>query len=94
VTFRVRVPGGAEREVDPADMLTPVQARMAATQPDMIRQIADFLLEKHPAAEIRADAWASLNGRPSERLIDPDVDLARAPNGLAPKPWITRGPRE
>jgi hypothetical protein len=37
---------------------------------------------------VRADAFASLNGRPSQRLIDPTIDLARErPSWSAPR-WI------
>jgi hypothetical protein len=45
---------------------------------------ADQGARGHHSVRILADAFASLNGRPSERLIDPDVDLA------APLPlrWI------
>jgi hypothetical protein len=37
---------------------------------------------------VYADAWASLNGRPRQRLIDPSVDLASEPWSLWPKRWI------
>jgi vitamin K-dependent gamma-carboxylase len=37
---------------------------------------------------VYASAWAALNGRPRQRLIDPDVDLMRVPRSLAPKSWI------
>ena len=43
-------------------------------------------LNEHP--EIRARAYASLNGRRSRPRIDPTVDLAKAPRSLAPKEWI------
>jgi hypothetical protein len=38
--------------------------------------------------EVYADAFAALNGRPRQRLIDPSVDLAAEPGGLGPWPWI------
>ena len=62
-------------------------------QPDMILQYAHLLADSreaggHARPEIRADVLVSLNGRPSERLIDPDVDLARIEDGLAPKSWV------
>jgi hypothetical protein len=37
---------------------------------------------------VYADSFASLNGRPMQRLIDPRVDLARQHDGLAAKSWI------
>jgi hypothetical protein len=30
----------------------------------------------------------SLNGRPSQLLIDPDVDLSRVPRSLGRKDWV------
>ena len=32
----------------------------------------------HAAAEVRADVFVTLNGRPSRRFVDPDADLAAA----------------
>jgi len=34
--------------------------------------------------QIRVDAFATLNGRPSQRLVNPDIDLA----GTLPPGWI------
>ena len=79
--------------VYPREQLTPLQYKMMSTQPDMIQQFArhlkqTFLAEGHDHVRVYADAWASLNGRPRQRLIDPTVDLADAPWSLAPKSWI------
>lgn len=40
---------------------------------------ARHLSELHGGAEVRADAWVSLNGRPLQRIVDPDVDLSALP---------------
>jgi hypothetical protein len=82
--FHVRdVATGRTRDVDPRTRLTKQQARMMATQPDMIAAFARTLAAEAAAhgqtVEVRADVFASLNGRPSRRLVDPRVDLARAP---------------
>jgi vitamin K-dependent gamma-carboxylase len=37
---------------------------------------------------VYAHAWAALNGRPSQRLIDPTVDLAAEPRTVLPKRFI------
>lgn len=98
VTYRVRDPqSGATWHVSPRRYLTPVQEREMATQPDLILQLAhriadDFANDGHPGVEVRVDARVSLNGRAARALIDPDVDLARAEDGLSPKPWITAAP--
>ena len=71
------------------DYVTERQEKMMAQDPFMVRALA-----RHVAAglqargiagvEVRADSFASLNGRPVQRLIDPRVDLA-APS---PPGWI------
>ncbi|HEY8430618.1 MAG TPA: HTTM domain-containing protein, partial [Sandaracinaceae bacterium] len=98
VRYRVRIDGDPrERIVSPWDYLDVHQHGEFATQPDLILQLAhriaaDLRAQGHRQVEVRADAWASLNGRPSARLIDPDVDLARVEDGLAPATWILPAP--
>ena len=48
----------------------------------------DFRARGYPAIEVRARADVSLNGRPSQTLVDSNVDLARVRDGLGPAPWI------
>lgn len=72
---------GQPRRIRATDYLSPRQAQFMAQDPEMIRAFA-----RHIAAELRrqsghdvqvyADAFASLNGRPAQRLINPSVDLA------------------
>ena len=54
------------------------------------RHLADTMAaEGHGAVEVRANVVASLNSRPAQRLIDPDVDLAQVEwSFVAPSPWI------
>lgn len=98
VTFVVRdQKSGRVWHVPPTKYLTRLQEREMAVQPDLILQLAcriarDFEDRGYPGVEVRADAWASLNGRPAERLIDPHVDLAREKDGFAGKAWITQAP--
>lgn len=92
VEYRVVGPSD-ERVVRPRDELTPLQAKMLSTQPDMIQEYALELARRERSRtgrtpRVYADAWAALNGRPSQRLIDPDIDLAREPRSLWPKRWI------
>ncbi|HXB55574.1 MAG TPA: HTTM domain-containing protein [Vicinamibacteria bacterium] len=84
---------GATWTVEPSAYLTERQARVMAGRPDMILQFAHHLAGElrrsgHSQVEVRARVMASLNGRPPQLLVDPDVDLARQPRGLAPAPWI------
>ncbi len=77
---------GRRWTVEPRDDLTPVQHQQMRTQPDLIAQYArhiarGFAARGHDVA-VYADAWAALNGRPTQRLIRPDVDLTQ--------PWWDR----
>ena len=86
--------GEKMEKIKPTADLTRRQARKMATHPDMIVQYAQelarqFADEGYPAVEVRAAVSASLNGRPKQRLIDPDVDLTKVRLfDLRPKPWI------
>lgn len=85
-----------EKELAPHHYLTPHQEREFATQPDMILQLAHHLgklkSQEFGAVEIRAEAWASLNGRKMARLIDPNVDLLQIKDGFMPYTWTVRLP--
>ena len=88
---------GHRTQVDPATYLRPFQVRMAATQPDLILQLAhvvanDFAARGVGPVQVYADARVSFNGRPSAPLIDPRVDLAKEREGLGAKTWILPAP--
>jgi vitamin K-dependent gamma-carboxylase len=92
VEYRVRAPSG-ESLVNPRTELTPLQYKMMSTDPDMIHEYALHIAARRRAAgegrvQVFADAYASLNGRPSQRLIDPAVDLAAIPRSILPQPWV------
>jgi hypothetical protein len=75
---------GRAVSIERAPALTPVQELALGRDPRLIIEFA-----RHLAREVRArtgcevaifaDAFASLNGRPAQRLIDPGVDLTRDP---------------
>lgn len=94
VSFHIHDPAtGRTWVVSPATYLTSRQEQMMATRADMILTLAhkiadDFRQQGFPQVEVRAEAYMSLNGRPSQLFIDPGVDLAKEAPGLAPKPWI------
>lgn len=100
VTYYVRTPGSdKELQVLPRRYLDSRQEREMAAQPDLILQLAhhiadDFRARGHGDVEVRAEALVSLNGRPAQPMIDPEVDLARVSDGLAPKPWILPEPQD
>jgi vitamin K-dependent gamma-carboxylase len=94
VEFRV-VTGAENRRyvVYPRESLTPLQYKMLCTQPDMILQFAqhlkrDFEAQGLDRVRVYADAWASLNGRPRQRLVDPATDLGSERASFHQKAWI------
>lgn len=100
VVFYVRDPStGKQWRVHPDEYLTPLQAKEMSTQPDMILQFAHHLRDMFQAqgiarVEVRADAYLTLNGRPSRRWIDSNIDLSQVKDTLAPKPWILPDPSD
>lgn len=83
--FRLTDPATGERwVVDPGTVLEPWQVEQAASRADLalaaahvVRDVAET--DGHPGVEVRADSWVSFNGRQSQRLLDPRVDLAALP---------------
>jgi len=100
LTFVVREKRtGRVRHVNPRSYVTRVQEREIAAQPDLVLQLAhhirdDFERRGLGPVEIRADAFASLNGRRLARFIDPDVDLASLRDGHGKATWILPSPTE
>lgn len=73
--------------------LTPNQEKMMATQPDMILQFAHHLEDEYRKQEldeikITAESYVTLNGRRSQLMIDPEIDLTEQKRGFAHKSWI------
>lgn len=94
VEYRVVEPAtGRTWIVAPGEYLTRYQTKMMSTQPDMILELAHWIADDFRGRgirdpEVRVDAFASLNGRPRARLVDPTVDLARQSRGFAPYAWV------
>jgi hypothetical protein len=94
VDFEVREPQrGRVWWISPDDYLTPRQVKMMATRPAMIQQLAqsiahDFRQKGLGKVAVHATAYVSLNGRPSQRFIDFDVDLTQTQQALSETPWI------
>ena len=86
-------PGAPRVSETGADLLTPFQYKTAATQPDLILQVAHLLGERYQRRygkrpRVFAHVWVSFNGRPRHRLVDPEIDLFAEHDGLGPKRWI------
>jgi vitamin K-dependent gamma-carboxylase len=74
---------GRQRPISVNDILTPRQETLMAKKPYLIRQMACYLAADlrrrgFPDVQIRVNAYAALDGRPSQPLINPDIDLATA----------------
>jgi vitamin K-dependent gamma-carboxylase len=97
--FNVVDAAGRTYLASPRDYLTPFQARMAGTQPDMILELAhfigqDFTARGHGKVHVFADSEISFNGRFRHRFIDRHVDLMQEADSLRHKSFILPAPRE
>lgn len=93
VSFRVTdVNAGTTWIDDGSELYSPSQLRVAASEPDLILQMAHAVAAAWQTSgrviEVRADAFVSINGRPEQRLLDPAVDLAALPIGTAPAVFL------
>lgn len=84
---------GKETEVSNGDYLTPMQEKMMATQPDMMIRYAQFLKAHYEKLGIRnteivAEAYVTLNGRPSRLMVDKNTDLSSQTDNYEQKSWI------
>lgn len=94
-TFYVSDPETGRRgEVTNRTFLTSYQEKQMAIQPDLILQYAHYL-EKIYQIEynikdplITVDSYVALNGRASQRFIDPKVDLTEIQDGFKHKNWV------
>jgi len=90
---------GREGEVLNGEFLNAHQEKQMAMQPDMILQFAHFLkqhYEKQGVSDpaVRAEVYVTLNARPSQLLIDPNIDLTKLSDGWSHKTWITQNTSE
>ncbi|MDA8818758.1 HTTM domain-containing protein [Flavobacteriaceae bacterium] len=79
--------------VDNSDFLTPFQEKQMSFQPDFILEYAHYLAEHfekqgHTNVQVFADSFVALNGRPSQRFIDPDIDLYKEVESFKHKKWV------
>lgn len=94
-TFYVNDPN-SERHwvVTNQDFLTPFQEKRMAVRPDHILQFAHHLAaiyaKRYDIEEpvVNADVFVALNGRVSQPLIDPTVNLVKEKRSIFSKDWI------
>jgi len=79
--------------IKPEEYLKSHQVVKMTTKPDLILHFGHYLAEEkkregYENVEVRARVMVSLNGRPPQLLIDPNVDLAKEEVSLLPARWI------
>lgn len=81
-------------EIDNKDFLTPYQIKRMAVQPDHILQYAHYLAKLYKKRYqiekpvVNATVYVTLNGRLSQLLIDPTVNLVTKNRSILAKSWI------
>ncbi len=81
-------------DVDPLEFLSETQLHIMSGNPDMILQFAHYLESfweneyGSTHVEVKVTAYASLNGRRGELLIDPKRDLTEIERSLRHADWI------
>ncbi|MAO45900.1 MAG: HTTM domain-containing protein [Crocinitomicaceae bacterium] len=91
--FFIKNNEGREVELDLDSWLTPNQIKMVSSQPDMIVQFAgivhdEYLKKNGEEVKVRAEVWASLNGRRSQLLIEPFRELSSIENSWAERDYV------
>jgi vitamin K-dependent gamma-carboxylase len=79
--------------IKPEDYLESHQVMKVITKPDLLLLFGHYLAEEkkregYEDVEVRARVMVSLNGRPPQLLIDPNVDLTKEQVSLLPARWI------
>jgi hypothetical protein len=79
--------------VDNTDFLTSFQEKQMGFQPDFILEYAHYLgdhfkSQGHENIQVFADSYVALNGRLSQRYINPNIDLYQEKESFKPKNWI------
>jgi hypothetical protein len=79
--------------IKPEQYLKSHQIVKMTTKPDLILHFGHYLAEEkrregYENVEVRARVMVSLNGRPPQLLIDPNVDLTKEEVSLLPARWI------
>lgn len=86
------VDAGTFVRVDASELLTARQLTAMCTHPGLLRQFARHVARRAGAQGVRLEVFVrvdvSLNGRPFQPLVEPDVDLAADELGRDGRRWI------
>ena len=93
-TFKIKdKKSGSAFMINNKDYLTPFQEKQMSFQPDFILEYAHYLgnyysIKGIKNIEVYVDSHVALNGRLSQRIIDPNVDLFSKKRSYKHKSWI------
>ncbi len=94
-TFTLKDPEtNRQTEIINSRYLTQFQEKQMSVQPDFILQFAHYLKYEYERTHgiknpiITVDSHVALNGRVSQRFIDPNVNLAKIKDDFFPKKWV------
>ena len=93
-TFKVKdVQSNKEITVNNSQFLTPFQEKQMAFQPDFILEYAHYLHTYYKNQglinpEVYVESYVALNGRLSQKYIDPKINLANENENFEHKNWI------
>ena len=92
-TFKIEQENGTYFYVKNEDHLTSYQEKQMSFQPDFILEYAHYLGEFYKKKgvdniKVFADSFVSLNGRKSQRFVDPDINLLEIKDSFRNKEWI------
>ena len=92
-TFKIEQENGRYFYVKNEDHLTSYQEKQMSFQPDFILEYAHYLGEFYKKKgmdniKVFADSFVSLNGRKSQRFVDPDINLLEIKDSFRNKEWI------
>jgi vitamin K-dependent gamma-carboxylase len=84
---------GETLQADLLQFISPEQLTRMARDPEMIVHAAHQLREAYLKLtgrdfEVRAIVLSSLNGRPPQLLVDPNMDLSEVPRNSWNRPWV------
>jgi hypothetical protein len=84
---------GERWKVDVGPLLSKRQYSKMTTRPDMVLQLAHHIAHRYeregrPGIQVYADVQVSLNGRPPQPLVNPEINLAAQPRTWRAADWV------
>lgn len=84
---------GEKNRINNSHFLTPFQEKQMAFQPDFILEYAHFLHNEYKKRGVvdpivTVESYVALNGRLSQKYIDPKINLAKQNESFQHKTWI------